>query len=216
MPTLHLLTHPEATHVVDGLVGGWYDADLTARGEAHARAMATEMAARLGSSPAAGGEVAVVSSDLVRCRRTAELVAGALGDGVGVRLDRDLREQSYGVAEGRPVGTYPWRPPVAGGDSLHHHDGVPGSETRGQVAGRVHAAVRRHLAAAPEHLVVVTHGGAATYAVTAFIGMATDEVGPVRFVTPPGSISTLREDPTTGDRRVESLGDRRHLEGIGS
>ncbi len=209
MPTLHLLTHPEATHVVDGLVGGWYDAALTDRGEEQARLTATEMAARLGSS---AGEVAVVSSDLVRCRRTAELVAAVLGEGVGVRLDRGLREQSYGAAAGHPVGTYPWRPPPAGDDALHHGDGVPGSETRWQVAVRVHASVREHLATAPEHLVVVTHGGAATYVVTAFLGLPVETVGPVRLVTPPGSISTLRLDPTTGDRRVEALGDRRHLE----
>ncbi len=212
MTTLHLLTHPEATHVVDGLVGGWYDADLTDRGAQQAHAVAAEMAARLSPARAAGAQVAVVSSDLVRCRRTAELVAAALGEGVRVRLDRRLREQSYGAAEGRPVGSCAWRPLAAGDDALHHHDGVPGSETRWQVAERVHASVREHLAAAPEHLVLVTHGGAATSVVTAFIGMAAEAVGPVRFVMPPGSISTLRLDPTTGDRRVEALGDLRHLE----
>ena len=212
MPTLHLLTHPEATHVMDGLVGGWYDADLTERGEQQARAVAAEMAARLAPARAAGARVVVVSSDLVRCRRAAELVAAALGGGVGVRLDRGLREQSYGAAEGRPVGSCACRPPTADDDPLHHHDGVPGSETRWQVAVRVHDSVREHLGTAPEHLVLVTHGGAATYVVTAFLGLAPEAVGPVRFVMPPGSISTLRLDPTTGDRRVEALGDVGHLE----
>ncbi len=215
MTTLHLLTHPEATHVVDGLVGGWYDADLTERGIQQAHTVAAEMAARLSPALAAGERVAVVSSDLVRCRRTADLVAAALGEGVPVRLDRRLREQSYGAAEGRPVGSCAWRPPAAGDDALHHHDGVPGSETRGQVADRVQASVREHLAAAPEHLVLVTHGGAATYVVTTFVGMAVETVGPVRFVTPPGSISTLRLDPATGDRRVEALGDLGHLGHLG-
>ncbi|WP_341231852.1 histidine phosphatase family protein, partial [Nocardioides salarius] len=81
MTTLHLLTHPEATHVVDGLVGGWYAADLTERGVQQAHAVAAEMAARLSPALAAGERVAVVSSDLVRCRRTAALVAAALGQG---------------------------------------------------------------------------------------------------------------------------------------
>lgn len=220
MPTLHLLTHTEASHVVDGLVGGWYDADLTARGEEQADALAVEMATRLGPVLMAGGEVVIVSSDLRRCRRTAERVADALGQGLGrgldqlpgVTLDRDLREQSYGDAEGRPVGTFARQPPATGSDALRHRDGVPGSETRWQVATRVHAAVQRHLAAAPEHLVVVTHGGTATYVVTAWTGMPLESVGRVRFVAPPGSISTLHEDATTGDRRVEVLGDRRHLD----
>ncbi|MEN8707966.1 MAG: histidine phosphatase family protein [Nocardioides marinisabuli] len=216
MVTLHLLVHPEATHVVEGLVGGWYDAALTARGEAQAAAAAAALATALAPALGAGERVAVVSSDLRRCRRTAEAVTAALarvaGRAPAVALDAGLREQSYGEAEGHPVGTHPWRPPGPGDDALHHHDGVPGSETRAQVVGRAHAAVQRHLAAAPEHLVVVTHGGTATYAVTAWLGLPLEVVGRVRFATPPGSITTLREDPATGDRRVEVLGDVRHLD----
>ncbi|ANH39680.1 Putative phosphoserine phosphatase 2 [Nocardioides dokdonensis FR1436] len=216
MRTLHLVTHPEATHVVDGLVGGWYDADLTERGRVQAEAVAGELATRLRPALEAGERVAVASSDLLRCRRTAELVAAGLGRASGrsipVELDEGLREQSYGAAEGRPVGTFTQQPPRAGIDPLRHRDGVPGSETRLEVATRVHAVVHRLCAGPAEHLVVVTHGGAATYVVTAWIGMPLDSVGSVRFVAPPGSISTLREDATTGDRRVEVLGDRRHLE----
>lgn len=139
--TLHLGTHPEATHVVDGLVGGWYDADLTERGEVDAEAVAAELASRLQPALAAGEQVGVVSSDLRRCRRTAE----------------------------------------------------------------------RLLAGPAEHLVVVTHGGAATYVVTAWIGMPLESVGSVRFTTPPGAITVLRQDADTGDRRVASLGEVAHL-----
>jgi hypothetical protein len=28
---IHIVTHAEATHYVDGLVGGWFDSDLTER-----------------------------------------------------------------------------------------------------------------------------------------------------------------------------------------
>ncbi len=88
---------------------------------------------------------------------------------------------------------------------------MPGSETRLEVATRVHAVVHRLCAGPAEHLVVVTHGGAATYVVTAWIGMPLESVGSVRFATPPGSITTLRQDAGTGDRRVVSLGDLAHL-----
>ncbi|WP_289020342.1 histidine phosphatase family protein [uncultured Ornithinimicrobium sp.] len=41
MRNLYVVAHPEATHHTDGLVGGWYDSDLTARGRRHATAIAT-------------------------------------------------------------------------------------------------------------------------------------------------------------------------------
>ena len=210
LTTLHLVTHPEATHVVEGLVGGWYDADLTPRGRTQAAALAAELEARLARALTAGERVAVVSSDLRRCRRTAERLVASLGAAARLRLDPDLREQSYGAAEGRPVGTFPWHPPGAGDDALHHDDGVPGSETRWQVARRVHAAVSR-LEGTEQHLVVVTHGGAATFVVTAWLGLPVEHVGRLRFETPPGSISTLRADPATGERRLVSLGEVAHL-----
>lgn len=196
-----LVTHPEATHVVDGLVGGWYDADLTPRG--------AEQAAAIAAALAGAGVDAVVSSTLLRCRRTAEAVGAAVG--VESVLDPDLREQSYGVAEGHPPGTFPWNPPGAGDDPLRHHDGVEGSETRLQAATRVYAAVDRVLAAGHRTTVVVTHGGVATYVVAAFIGMPLESVGAVSFALTPGSITRLVADAHPGQRRVASLGETGHL-----
>ena len=103
MRSLHLVTHPEATHVVERLVGGWYDSDLTARGAEQAERIAAVITARVPSN-----EGVLFSSDLRRARRTAELISAALG--VEPVLDAGLREQSYGVAEGLPVGTVGFAP----------------------------------------------------------------------------------------------------------
>ena len=35
-----IVSHTEATHHVDGLVGGWFDSELTMRGREHARRVA--------------------------------------------------------------------------------------------------------------------------------------------------------------------------------
>src|SRR5687767_3876441 len=97
MRSLYVVTHPEARHHVDDLVGGWFDSDLTDRGLAHAGQIAEALAIRLPGDAA----VQVFSSDLLRARRTAEIVANRLGVDVVV-VDTDLREKSYGVAGGRP------------------------------------------------------------------------------------------------------------------
>ena len=202
---LFVVTHPEATHVVERLVGGWYDSDLTARGVAQAQRIADVLAARVPSDR----QVGLFSSDLCRARRTAESISARLG--VPLALDAGLREQSYGAAEGLPPGTLPSEPPPADGDRLRHHDGVDGSETRLEVATRVFAAIDRVLFGSAECSVVVTHGGAATYVIAAWIGMPLESVGSVRFTVSPGSISLLTEDDASHDRRVVSLNETGHL-----
>ena len=152
MREIYLVTHPEATHVVERLVGGWYDADLTAKGTEQAERIATSIAAR--TPPR---ETALFSSDLRRTCRTAEAIAARLD--VDPVLDSGLREQSYGAAEGLPVGTIGLEPLPVAGDRLRHHDGVEGSETRLDLATRVYAALERVIDHGAEHSVVVTHGG---------------------------------------------------------
>ena len=195
---LLLVTHPEATHVVDGLVGGWYDADLTERGAAQAQQVAA----------AIGPVDAVFSSDLTRCRRTAEAVAARAG--VEVVLDPDLREQSYGVAGGQPPGTFPYAPLGPDDDPLRHHDGVEGSETRLRsrrgstprwpasrppaTSGRSswRTAARRRTSSPP--------GSACRSSTSAGCGSAFS----------PGSITRL-ERTASGDRWLRSLAETDHL-----
>ena len=203
MRTVHLVTHPEATHAIDGLVGGWYDSDLTPRGAAQAEGIATEVATRV---PAHGVEV--VASDLRRTRLTADAIAARLG--VEPVLDARLRERSYGVADGRPMGTVDVAPPPPAGDRLRHHDGVRDSENRLGVATRVYAAVERIVERRADHVVIVTHGGVATFVITAWIGMPLDSVGLVKFALAPGSITVLEQD-ATGGRHVTSLNEVAHL-----
>lgn len=204
-----VVTHPEATHHVDGLVGGQFDSDLTPYGERQAEAVAGALRARI----APGASVAVVASDLRRTHRTADVVAGALG--VVPVLDARLREKSYGEAGGRPQAWLDARfvPPPAVGDRLRHHEGPAGSETRLDVAVRAYRATTDALALDVDELVVVTHGFTAGLVVAAWIGMPVEAAGHVAFPLPSGSITTLREDGFFHNRAVLSVGDVAHLAG---
>jgi 2,3-bisphosphoglycerate-dependent phosphoglycerate mutase len=205
--TVYAVTHPEATHHVERLVGGWYDSDLTPAGLGSAAAIARALRAAVPD----GDPVDLVSSDLVRTRRTAEEVGAAFG--VVPRLDERLREKSYGEAEGRPQEWLDKRfvHPPAAGDRLGHDEGVPGAETKGAFAERVYAAVHDLLERPFEHQIVVTHGFALTFVVAAWIGMPPEALGHVNFRAPSGSITTLREDDRFHNRQVALLGDVRHL-----
>jgi broad specificity phosphatase PhoE len=77
MRTVYVVTHPEATHHVDGLVGGWSDSDLTDKGLAHAERIAECLAGELRSPPCARAsrrglrdETATHSNLGVPCSRT--------------------------------------------------------------------------------------------------------------------------------------------------
>ena len=207
MRSLYVVTHPEATHHVDGLVGGWFDSDLTGRGLAHAGRTAEALAGRVPADAA----VEVFSSDLLRARRTAEVVGKRLG--VSVVLDADLREKSYGNAGGRPQAWLDERfiPPPAVGERMRHDEGVPGAETKWELAVRAYAALGRILQSRVEHQVVVTHGGTATFLLAAWIGMPIDAAGLVGFRFSSGGITLLCEDDYFHSRRVVQLNDLGHL-----
>ncbi len=188
--TIYVVTHPEATHHVDGLVGGWYDSDLTSAGLRAAHAIADTLGALIPD----GVDVKVVSSDLQRARRTADVIAEAVGS-VAVP-DRRLREKSYGAAEGRPQTCL---------------EGISGAETKGVFAARIYAAMDTILADTTRHQVVVTHGFALTFVIAAWIGMPVTSLGFGNFLARPGGITTLREDDYFRNRQVAALSDIRHL-----
>lgn len=207
--TVYVVTHPQATHHVDGLVGGWFDSELTPAGRRDAEAVGRELRSRIPT----GAAVEVVSSDL---RRTAQ-TAKALGEALGVLpvLDPRLRENSYGEAGGRRQAWLDERfvAPPAVGDRVRHHDGIDGSETRLTLVNRVYEGMAALLARDCSHQVVVTHGGAGTFVVAAWIGLPVESTGYVSFRMPPGSITVLREDELFHNRQVAVLGSVAHLVG---
>ncbi|SFK42679.1 histidine phosphatase family protein [Cellulomonas sp. KH9] len=207
--TVTVVTHPEATHHVDRLVGGQFDSALTARGEDQAAAIGTALRERV----AGASRLTVVTSDLRRTHRTAQVLGEAWG--VTPVLDARLREKSYGEAEGRPQAWLDARfvPPPAVGDRLHHREGPEGAETRLDLAVRVYRAMTDLLARDDDQLVVVTHGFAATFVVAAWIGIPVEAAGHVAFPVPSGSITTLREDGRFHNRAVVAVGDVAHLAG---
>ncbi|WP_327575764.1 histidine phosphatase family protein [Streptomyces sp. NBC_00145] len=208
MRTLYVVTHPEATHHLEGVVGGWHDAQLTPAGIRAALSIAQALRARIPD----GAGVEVFSSDLQRTSRTAEEVAELFG--VKPILDRRLREKSYGVAEGKPQEWLDRRfvPPPAVGERMDHDENVKGAETKAAWAQRVYAAMDEILQSSCAHQVLVTHGGSLTFVVASWIKMPIESAGYASFRASSGSITTLHEDDFFHNRQVVSLGDTLHLD----
>lgn len=207
MRSVYVVTHPEATHHVAGVVGGWHESQLTPAG---ARAAASAGRALRAAIPGDAG-VEVFSSDLLRAAQT----ASALGDLLRAEpaFDRRLREKTYGEAEGRPQEWLDQRfiPPPATGERMEHDEGIAGAETKASLARRVYAAMDEILATGCAHQVIVTHGMAATFVLASWIRMPLESAGYVSFRAAPGSITELHEDDYFHNRQVVRLGDTSHL-----
>ena len=207
MRTIHVVVHPEATHHIERVVGGWHDSQLTPSGERAAASIAQALRAQI----PVDAEVEVYSSDLQRALQTARVVADLLH--VEPVLDGRLREKSYGEGGGKPQEWLEARlvPPPAVGDRLEHDEGIRGAETTLAFAQRVYAAMDAILASRCEHQIVVTHGFALTFVLASWIRMPIESLGFVSFRAVSGSITVLREDDYFHNRQIVSLGDTRHL-----
>jgi 2,3-bisphosphoglycerate-dependent phosphoglycerate mutase len=205
--TLYVVTHPQATHHVEGRVGGRYDSDLTPAGTEAAGRIAETLRVAIPDE----ATVELYSSDLKRTRQTADAVGQQFG--LEPVLDARLREASFGEAEGHPQARWDelFSPPPVEGDRMGHRY-IPGSESRGEVAQRIYAALDAITQRPCEHQIIVTHGYAFTFLVAAWIRMPVEALGYAVFKARSGSITTLHEDDLYRGRMVLRLGDTRHLD----
>ena len=133
---------------VQGQTGG---TGLSARGRAQVAAAAAA------AGRAAVRPVAVVSSDLLRCRETAEVLAAALD--LPVTWDVGLRERSFGELEGSSWDDVPGAAVgVVGGVVVDPDVRPPGGESVTDLAARVAGALGR-AARLGGPVLVVTSGG---------------------------------------------------------
>lgn len=160
----YVVRHGQSTWNARGVLQGQRaDVPLTELGRRQAEAAAQSLSG--------SGATAVLTSDLLRARCTAEIIARALG--VLVEERAGLREQCVGVYEGRPSrdvwaetdpdawGRADWRP--EGGESI------------ADVAARLQP-VLNELRARSEPTVVVTHGDTARIAIGLLCGAPVAEI----------------------------------------
>ena len=172
------LRHGETDWNAQGLSQGNVDIPLNAVGVAQAKAAALLMRDR--------GVATIIASPLSRARVTAEIVAEVLG--LPLTIDPDLREASWGVAEGKPMSEWfhGW---IAGGPAPE------GAETLGELRHRVVRGLNRALACPPTVL-IVAHGAvfrAVRSAMGVSANMRTRNASPIRCEPPkaPGATWSL-------------------------
>ncbi|MBA3414830.1 MAG: histidine phosphatase family protein [Chloroflexia bacterium] len=208
MKHLYVVTHTQSKHHADGLVGGWYDSGLTDLGLSQASCVGQRLRELLPED----APVELYASDLRRAYQTAEAIARLVG--APIQTTADLREKSYGEAEGKPQ---PWlaarfvhAPKL--GNRMDHREGIPGAESKREFAGRIYRAMDRILASSGSYQIIVTHGFALTFVVAAWIRMPLDSAGYIAVRSTSGGITHLFEDDIFSNRGIVSVNETSHLD----
>jgi probable phosphoglycerate mutase len=167
---LYFARHGETPWNLAGRWQGHTDVALSDRGREQALALATRLTgAGLGQ---------VRTSDLVRARETAEIVARHLALGE-VGVDPDLRERGFGVFEGLTREECAAQHPEVW--AIYERDRrlfPPGAESHEHVIARLREAVRR-AAGAPgkDGVLLVSHGGSIRLLLSAATGRQLPPIG---------------------------------------
>ncbi|MCC6612019.1 MAG: histidine phosphatase family protein [Anaerolineae bacterium] len=183
---------------------GWVAAPLDARG--------VQQAEKLAKVVPSIGVGALYSSDLVRAKQTAEIVANRLG--LTPTFDERLRERAVGEWQGLTLDEirdwYPREHMALQYDPDHFC--IPGGESRMDVQKRVKAALADILPNAPcETIAIISHTTAIRMSVCLLVPGKEVNFNPVANT----SVTTLARDQ--GDAwRVVAADDTLHLEGLES
>lgn len=143
---LLLVRHGQTDENARGILQGQSQTALNATGHAQARQLADRLRTYIPRAEA------LVSSDLVRARQTAEILSAVLG--IGVEQRQVWRERGFGPFEGRAIGEADiWR-------AANGHWDLPGAESTVAFQTRVLAAMGETVRdyASLSCLAVVTHG----------------------------------------------------------
>ena len=199
MKRILLITHCQATHSVEGKVGGWFDSELTAEGKRQA-ALLIEKIAALGFDIQNSN---VYSSDLKRAVQTAQILTE--GTDIPITFDKRLREMSFGKHGGMEQGEHnKIMIPVGPNGNRLDHKICEGAETRRDVAERIGQFVDK-IMALEKDAIVVTHGFAATFFIANFQKIDISSMGYINYRLNPGSVSVLEEDDVFRNRTVKLL-----------
>lgn len=201
MTTIYLIRHGQAEGNLYRRCHSWHNGLLTLKGREQVKALEKRFE---------GVRIdAVYSSDLYRAMSTAGAIYRPRG--LTLRVDPGLREIGAGVWEDVPWGQllHDCRDSLAAFLSCDPSWRVEGSETFPAVRKRMDQAIRRIAAAHPgETAAVVSHGCAIRAALSAFLGLAPEQMGRIPLGD---NTSVARLEVENGRVRVYRYNDESHL-----
>lgn len=149
MKNIITIQHTQSIHHINGMVGSWTDWDLSDLGIIQANKIGTKLAVELKDK-----EFIMYSSDLLRAKHTAEIVAKHLG--IVPIFTELLRERNLGVAVGKSV---QWlRENIEYEEKTIDDKMFHDAESRRDLWNRLLDFYRKILLDKHENIIIVSHG----------------------------------------------------------
>ncbi len=205
MKNVYIVTHTQSVHHIEKKVGGWYDTGLTEHGKDQAAKVAQSLKQRINTEP-----VNLFSSDLKRAAETAAIIGLAFKQ--NVIYDPNLRELSYGIAEGHEQAwlskRISYKP--TDGNRLDHRV-CQNSESRREIGSRIEKSIAKILNEMNQNAIVVTHGFALTFVIMSWLKIPVSNMAYCNFSSNPGGITLLQEGDVFENRNVKYINNIEHL-----
>lgn len=204
MRKIIVIQHCQSEHHINNMIGGWTDTPLTELGRNQAELIGLRLKNELEKE-----SYTIYSSDLMRAKQTADIVANHLN--LNVIQDIDLREKNNGIGAGK---TRDWakehRIPKASNEFDLDYQEFEGGETWRQFYIRVCKCMEKICGLDNGNLIIVTHGCALSYMIAWWMNFEIDMLGKAFFAAQPGSISVLEQN-NYNENVLSILNDRSHL-----
>ncbi|MCB2356113.1 histidine phosphatase family protein [Clostridium estertheticum] len=207
MRKIVVIQHCQSENHINNMTGGWTDTPLTELGRNQAELIGLKLKKDL-----EGESYTIYSSDLMRAKQTADIVARHLN--LNVIEEIDLREINTGVAAGK---TKNWarehRNPRLSKEFYLDYQEFQDGETWRQFYIRVCEVMKMICDLDKGNIIIVTHGCTLSYIIAWWMNFESDMLGKAYFSAQPGSITVLQQN-NYKQNVLTLLNDRSHLSGL--
>lgn len=197
MKQIITIQHTQSVHHTNGMVGSWTDWDLTELGVQQASKIGENLAQRFG-----GHEFVMYSSDLLRAKHTAEIVAQYLG--ITPIIRPELRERNLGKCVGKSV---QWlRENIEVQEKTIDDRLFSDAESRRDEWNRLKPLFDEIMASKDERVIIVSHGDLLSVFNAMFLGLGVESLNQFELFGLAGGVSIMFED-NEGKRVMKRMSD---------
>ena len=201
MKTIITVQHTQSIHHTNGMVGSWTDWELTDLGRQQAENIGKNLEAEL-----AGKRVILYSSDLLRARQTAEIIAKHL-DIIPV-FRQELRERYLGKCCSRSI---QWLRENKECEEKSVDDRLfSDAESRRDEWNRLKPFFDSVMSDDSEIVLIVSHGDLLSVFTAMFSGLSVESLNSVEISGAPGGVSLMIADDA-GKRFVKRISDMSYM-----
>ena len=201
MKQIITIQHTQSIHHTNGMVGSWTDWDLSELGIVQAEKIGQNLAKQL-----AGQEHVLYTSDLLRAKHTAEIVAEHLGIAPIIRME--LRERNLGKCVGKSV---QWlRENIEVQEKTIDDRMFSDAESRRDEWNRLKPLFDEIMASDDECIIVVSHGDLLSVWNAMFLGLEVESLNQFELFGLAGGVSVMFQN-NEGKRFIKRMSDLSYM-----